>query len=140
MKSWVNSLILNESGFSFKSLSVREQVLLIQSNNDPLCSQLIARPKAAVLLLRDWAALLADIGWWQTMAMADVGCYVHVPFDDPQQPLRYSPAGHVVGQAVHGLLVSNEWNFRNLQVERDQLQRHYLDVAIRSSEGFQGRW
>ena len=35
MKSWLNSLILNWSGFSFKSVSVREQISLIQSNNDP---------------------------------------------------------------------------------------------------------
>ena len=32
---WLNSLILNCSWFSFKSVSVREQILLIQSNNDP---------------------------------------------------------------------------------------------------------
>ena len=36
-----------------------------------------------------------------------------------------------------GLLVSNDGNFRNLQVERDQPQGHYPDVANRSSEGFQ---
>ena len=35
ISSWLNSLILNWSGFSFKSVSVREQSLLIQSNNDP---------------------------------------------------------------------------------------------------------
>ena len=35
MKSWLNSLILNGSGFSFKSASVREQILPIQSKNDP---------------------------------------------------------------------------------------------------------
>ena len=38
-----------------------------------------------------------------------------------------------------GLLVSNEGNFRNLQleVERDQPQGLYPDLGIRSSEGFQ---
>ena len=35
MKSWLNSLILIGSGFSFKSVSVKEQSLLNQSNNDP---------------------------------------------------------------------------------------------------------
>ena len=35
MKSWLNSLILNGSGFGFKSVSVMEQILLIQSNHNP---------------------------------------------------------------------------------------------------------
>ena len=35
MKSWLNSLILNYSWFSFKFLSVKENVLLIQSNHHP---------------------------------------------------------------------------------------------------------
>ena len=35
MKSWFNSLILNGSGFSFKSVSMREHILLIQRNNKP---------------------------------------------------------------------------------------------------------
>ena len=41
MKSWLNSFILNGSGFSFKSSSVREQILLIQSKNDPFSENLI---------------------------------------------------------------------------------------------------
>ena len=35
MKSWLNSLFLNWSGFSLKSVSVRGKFLLIQSNHDP---------------------------------------------------------------------------------------------------------
>ena len=49
MKSWLNSLILKYSGFSFKFVSVRENVLLTQSNHQDssplLCGQLTARPK-----------------------------------------------------------------------------------------------
>ena len=42
MKSWLNSLTLNWSGFSFKSLSVTGKILLIQSNHDPRHSTEIA--------------------------------------------------------------------------------------------------
>ena len=43
-------------------------------------------------------------------------------------------AGHL---DLPGLLVSNEGNFRNLQVEKGKPQGHCPDIAIRSSEGFQ---
>ena len=46
--------------------------------------------------------------------------------------------GRHLRRDLPGLLVSNEGNFRNRQVERDQPQGHYdPDVASRSSEGFQ---
>ena len=51
MQSWLNSLILKGSGFSFKSVSVREQVF--QSYNDLCCAQCAAaarRPVAATWL------------------------------------------------------------------------------------------
>ena len=47
--NYLNSLILNP--FSFKSVPVREKILLIQSNHDLLCTQHTASPKAAMLLV-----------------------------------------------------------------------------------------
>ena len=66
MKSWLNSLILIGSGFSFKSISVKEQILLNQSNKGPYfaVSSLPAAAAAwwqrAVLLLQHTSGVAAQ--------------------------------------------------------------------------------
>ena len=69
-------------------------------------------------------------------ATADVGCCGAQQSGEDLKGLM-DDVGRHWRQDLPGLLVSNEGNFRNLQVERDQPRGHYPDVAIRSSEGFQ---
>ena len=67
MKSWLNSLNLNGSGFRFKSVSVREQILTNQSNND-LSFAFISLP--ALRLLCCCSGPWWQLGWAAASATA----------------------------------------------------------------------
>ena len=102
MKSWLNSLILNYSWFSFKFVSVKENVLLIQSNDHPFFAV-----SSWLLLGGNQAALLRQ----QTSAAA------HSRAGRTWMALKAHDGRHWRGDLL-SLLVSNKGNFRNLQLER----------------------
>ena len=132
MKSWLNSLNLNGSGFRFKSVSVREQILTNQSNND-LFFAFISLPALRLLCCCSLMATglcccnCSQVLWcttgWGRLEGLDGLHWTLLEWRWWQLDLP-------------GQLVSNEGNFWNLQVERDQPQGNYPDKAIKSSEGF----
>ena len=62
MKSWLNSLILDYFGFSSKFISVRENVLLVQSNHHSFFAVSSLQALAAALWRPGGAAATANVG------------------------------------------------------------------------------
>ena len=130
MKSWLNSLILNYSWFSFKFLSVKENVLLIQSNH---------HPSFAVSTLQGLRLLCGCC----LVATRRFCCYCRRRvLCTAEQGGCGGPCGQ--GRNWHGdllsLLVSKKETsetFKSWDYRRDQPQGQNPDGAIGSLEGLQ---
>ena len=132
MKSWLNSLILNWSGFSFKSVSVREQILPIQSNNDPFIP---VSSLPALRLLRCCCSMAVRRRWLRLRRRVLLRTAERVGLEG------------LDGRRWTSLALRSAWSacqqWRQLwkpSIERDQPQWHYPDVAIRSSDLGQFSW
>ena len=137
MQSWLNSLILNWSRFSFEFLAARENVLLIQSNHNPFFA---VGPLPALRLLR-WCS------WVATGRRCDGRLRM---LHTAEQGGRGVPFKHMMD--VTGIEICCAWlsaiketleTFKLRDYQRDQPQGQHPNWAIRSIEGFparEGRW
>ena len=132
MKSWLNSLILNYSWFSFKFLSVKENVLLIQSNHH---SSFAVSSLQALRLLRGCCSVATRRHCCDGRRLV---------LRTAEQGGRGRPCKHMMD--VTGVEIS--WaclsarketleTFKLRDYQRDQPQGQNPDGAIRSSDGLQ---
>ena len=134
MKSWLNSLISNYSLFSFKFVSVKENVLLVQSNHHPFFA---VSSMQALRLLCQWYG--CSVATRQSCCYFTLGVLLTTEQGGCGGPCKRMMDVTGVKICWACLLAGKETleTFKLRDYQRDQPQGHNPNQAIRFSEGFQ---